>query len=72
MTKKRWQPDHTSGFNSEGFWRQTLDPFDAHVVDHGGALWIWNDDGLERGYRWDPTYEEGPVFYSDPYLDEAP
>ena len=43
-------------------WRQVLDWRGAHIVDHGGCLWIWAGDG----YRWIPDMPGAPnstVFY---------
>jgi len=45
-------PDRSSRFVPEPdgrlSWRQTLDWRGAHIVDHGGLLWVWQPHG---GYR---------------------
>ena len=56
-----WKPDRTTGFDKNGEWRQVLDWQEAHMVDHGGCLWVWQT-GLGGGYRIiHPSYEG--VFY---------
>ena len=55
------EPDRKSRFVQERdgswSWRQVLDWLDAHIVDHGGFLWIGQPGG---GYR--VTFCD-PVFY---------
>lgn len=52
------QPDHTTGFDADGHWRQVLNWQDAHIVDHGGCLWVWQT-GRGGGYRLvHPVYED--------------
>jgi hypothetical protein len=52
MASTNCTPDHSSRFiqDADGtqHWRQTLDWRGAHIVDHGGSLWIWQPHG---GYR---------------------
>ena len=66
-------PDHSSRFVTERdgstSWRQTLDPLEAHVVDHGGLLWVWQPSG---GYRVVPY--DNPIFYDlrEVYDDDPP
>ena len=63
-------PDYRSGFDGDGNWRQVLDWQDAHIVDHGGSLWIWQPEG---GYLFSPEHCFGPVFYdpTDVYGDDG-
>ena len=47
--------------NEEWHWRQVLDWLDAHIVDHGGSLWVWETDG----YKWVPEGCMGEtIFYN--------
>jgi len=54
------EPDRKSRFvrahGGHYWWRQVLDWRDAHIVDHGGTLWIGEPGG---GYR----LAFDPVFY---------
>lgn len=62
-------PDRTTGYDHQGTWRQVLDVFDAHIVDHAGVLHVWEKGGYRVTHH--PGYDDlAPIFYSDVLYDE--